>query len=123
MRQRKAVESIENQKHLIIASLYANTNLDSEDNNRSEVIKQVEGHFNKAIRIVYDPDYAKKQEAQIDWNNPFWQAAKRGYQKAWSVRPELRPDADKKKPVRELFEMDDEQLQARKRSKQGIDQL
>lgn len=123
MRQRKAVQSIESQKHQIVAALYSNPNLDDSDNNRPEVIKQVEAHFNEAMRLIYDPDYAKRKQAKIDWTNPFWAAAKRQHEKIWAARPELRPNAEREKKVVQLFDMDKEQVEARKRSRAGIDQL
>jgi hypothetical protein len=62
----------------MIAAFYANTNLDSEENDRPKRIQELEGHFNKAIEIIYN-DGVDPDEKEIDWNNPFWAAARRAY--------------------------------------------
>lgn len=64
----------------MIAALYANTNMDMKENNRSERIKDLETHFNRAIEMIYN-DGRNPDAEEIDWNNPFWAAARRAYQR------------------------------------------
>lgn len=78
MVKREAVKSIENQKHQMIASLHANSVFDESEKGleeRKKRIENIEKHFNTAIELVYDPSLHQEQE--IDWNNPFWAAARR----------------------------------------------
>lgn len=82
MVRREAVKSIETQKLQMISALYANSAFDESEqglNERKKRIKDIEDNFNKAIELVYNPDAHK--ESEIDWNNPFWQAARRAQQR------------------------------------------
>jgi hypothetical protein len=114
MLKRQAVNSIEAQKHQMIAALYANTNWDDEKNDRNQRIKELEEHFKRAIELVYDPSLAEGEE--IDWDNPFWAAAKRAYDKKLArIRGES-PNAQVADVV------DAEVLEARRKAKASIDQ-
>lgn len=82
MVKREAVKSIETQKLHMVASLHANSAFDESEKGlkeRQKRIEDIERHFNKAIEIVYNPELHK--EVEIDWNNPFWAAAKRAQQR------------------------------------------
>jgi len=82
MVKREAVKSIETQKLQMVASLHANSAFDESDaglKERQKRIEDIERHFNKAIELVYNPELHK--EAEIDWDNPFWAAAKRAQQR------------------------------------------
>lgn len=115
MVKRQAVESIERQKIQMIAALYANSAFEDSDDNiqiRAKRISDLEGHFNKAIELVYNPELHKQEE--IDWTNPFWAAAKRSYdRKLEEIRGRQRV-SDVVSP---------EQIEARRESRRKIDQL
>lgn len=116
MLKQEAVKSIESQKHQMISALYANTNWDSEPEKRTERIKELERHFSKAIELVYDPK--DQDEEEPDWNNPFWAAAKRAYDRKLEKLRGERGEGT----VGDVIDMDREQLEARRRSRQNIDQ-
>lgn len=82
MVKREAVKSIETQKLQMVASLYANSAFDESKQGieeRNKRIADMERHFNKAIELIYNPKLHGEDE--IDWNNPFWQAARRAQQR------------------------------------------
>jgi hypothetical protein len=83
--KRQTRESIEAQKHQMIAALYANSAFDENGKDGGEArikrIKSFEEHFNRAIEFVYNPERHARKESDIDWNNPFWAAAKRAQQR------------------------------------------
>lgn len=95
MVKREAVKSVESQKHQMISALYANSAFDKTEKGikvRQDQIKEIESHFNKAIELIYNPELHKEQE--IDWNNPFWAAARRAQQRRLErVRGETVGDA------------------------------
>lgn len=122
MLKREARASIESQKHQMIAALYANSAFDeSKDGTkaRAEQIKQIEKHFNRAIELVYNPDLPSSDEKEIDWENPFWAAAKRAQQK----RQEIVSASLGNSTVQQVLDMDEEQIRAREESRRQIDQL
>jgi hypothetical protein len=118
MVKRQAVEAIETQRIHMIAALYANPNWDDEKSERPKQLRELEQHFNRAVKLIYDPESGKDDEVEIDWDNPFWQAHKRAQDRIYKARPELRD-----KEVGEVIEMDKKQLEARRRSREEIDQL
>lgn len=82
MVKREAVKSIETQKLQMVSALYANSAFDESKQGieeRNKRIADMERHFNKAIELVYNPELHGEDE--IDWNNPFWQAARRAQQR------------------------------------------
>jgi len=116
--QREAVESIESQRTQMIASLFANPNWDGDNaDKRTEQIRTLNEHFNKAIESIYFP---KGAEPDIDWDNPFYAAAKRGLQR---TREKYGIDGKSMGEVIEMTTaMDQEQIRARIESRQAIDQ-
>lgn len=84
MVKREARADMTAQKNLMISSLYANSLFDESEENvkaRTERIKSIEKHFNRAITLVYDPHAFDHETAEIDWDNPFWQAARRSIER------------------------------------------
>jgi hypothetical protein len=82
MVKREAVKGVENQKLHMISALYANSAFDESEAGIKERAKRIEGideHFNRAIEMIYDPTLGEGKE--IDWENPFWQAARRAQQR------------------------------------------
>jgi hypothetical protein len=122
MVKRQAVASIESQKYQMIAALYANSAFDESEEGikaRAERIKGLEEHFTKAIELVYHPELHRDETPEIDWDNPFWAAAKRAQQR----RMERFAGENDGTTVGQVVEMDKEQLEARQRSRRSIDQL
>lgn len=112
--QRKAVESIEFQRVQLIASTFSNPNWDSEKSDRAERLRELNEHFNKAVELVY---YPEGNEPEIDWDNPFYAAAKRGLEKTrakYAVTGQM--------PIDNVVEISPEQVRARKESREAIDQ-
>lgn len=114
---RQARDSIEEQRLAIVAALYSNPNWDDEQNERPARLKELNDHFNRAIEALYNPDLAKEDEHEIDWDNPFWAATKRGLEKTMALLPQQQEASN----VRQLF--DEEQTKAREKSRKEIDQL
>lgn len=100
------------------AALFSNPTWDSEGNDRQARIRELNDQFNEAIELVYDPH---AHDNDIDWNNPFYAAAKRGLERtrekyAWAI--------DGEQPIGDIIEpMDKEQLQARVAARKSIDQV
>lgn len=116
--QREAIMSIESQRTQMITALFANPNWDGENaTKRTEHIRELNLHFNKAIELVY---YPEGKEVDIDWSNPFYAAAKRGIEK---TRQKYGISGKSMGEVIEMTtEMDQEQIRARIESRKSIDQ-
>lgn len=99
------------------SALFSNPNWDDEKNNREERLKALDKSFNEAIELVYG---IRRRERDVDWNNPFYAAAKRGLERtrekySWALEG---------KTMNEVVpEMSQEQLRAREESRRAIDQL
>jgi hypothetical protein len=116
--RREAVESIESQRTQMIAALFANPNWDGDNaEKRTQQIQTLNEHFNKAIESIYFP---KGVEPDIDWDNPFYAAAKRGLEKTrqkYGITGKSMGEV-----VQMTTQMDQEQIRARIESRQSIDQ-
>lgn len=119
MVKRQAVEAIERQKISMIAALFTNPNWDEKENDRPGRLKEIEAQYSEAMELVYDPKAKKKGEQEIDWTNPFWKAAARAHDKNLVMLEDYR----RQRTVRDVIEMSDEQLEARRKSRAEIDQL
>jgi hypothetical protein len=122
MVKREARQAIETQKMHMIASLYANSAFDESEEGlkaRKERIDALEESYDKAITLVYDPTAYDHEKGDIDWDNPFWKAAQRAKQQREALVANVHGDAT----VQEAVEMDQDQLEARMKSRQGYDQL
>jgi hypothetical protein len=113
--QREAVESIERQRSTMIAALFSNPTWDDEKNDRTTRIQELNRQFNDAIELVYNP----RPKHDVDWQNPFYAAAKRGLQKtrekyAWAI--------DGKEMQEAMSPSDQEQLRVREEGRRAIDQ-
>lgn len=120
--QREAKESIERQRIHMISALYANTNWDQKDADREARLKDLNDHFNEAIEYVYFPE--RRKGPDIDWDNPFYAAAKRGLAR---TRAMLGLDSeDANQSVQDVVDL---QAERERRDRQvadsikGIDQL
>lgn len=115
--QREAQENIEQQRLLMVAAMFSNPNWDGEHaNKRSDVIRDLNRHFDAAIEEIYDP----KPEPEIDWSNPFYSAALRGLER---TRRKYQLDGAGGAALKAARERDEEQMQAREKSRKEIDQL
>lgn len=75
----------------MINSIFSNPTWDDPKNNKEERIKEINDNFDKAIDLVRNP--SKYKEKEINWNDPWWAAAKRGLNKtrvAYGLDPEGR---------------------------------
>jgi hypothetical protein len=122
MVQREARQQMEAQRDQLIAALYANSNYGGEEGGqlRADAIKGLEEHFAKAITTIYYPNAYKSQE--IDWNNPFWQAAKRSQERLKKIMDALEGQAPQQ-TMQDAVEMSKEQIEARTAGRQAIDQI
>ena len=114
--QQDAVANIERQRSDMICALFANPTWDDEKNDRQERIRELNIQFNTAVELVYNP---RANEPDIDWDNPFYAAAKRGLEKTrqkyeWAIQGKTWKEA--------ISPKDEEQIRARLDSRKQIDQ-
>ena len=86
MVKREAKDAIETQKMHMVAALYANSAFDESTEGlkaRTERIETLEEAFDKAITLIYNPDAYEAEKPDVDWENPFWAAAKRASSVLW----------------------------------------
>lgn len=119
MVKRQAAESMTRQKEAMMAALYSNPNWDQKDAKRPEQIKEIEKFYSRAIELIYHPERAQEEGEEPDWNNPFWAAAKRSYDRML----ELKKSQQAGTIGQAVPEFDKEQLQARESSRKQIDQV
>lgn len=79
MLKRELVDELRQRKNAMIASLWANPSWDGEEADRPGVIEQIEEDFDGAVAQVYGAP--GQDEEDIDWEDPFFAAAKRGLDK------------------------------------------
>jgi hypothetical protein len=85
----------------MVNAIFANPNWDDEKNDRTSRIRELNDNFDQAIALVRNPDSQK--EAEIDWNDPWWRAHKRNFEKT-RVMYGLEPEG---KTMGELVELDE----------------
>lgn len=119
--QREAVAAIEQQRIHMTAALFANPNWDGENSEkRTQQIQAWTEHFNRAVELVY---YPEDREPEIDWDNPFYAAAKRGLE-----RTRLKYGLGGDQPMGEVIEQttteeDQARIRARLQARRDIDQV
>jgi hypothetical protein len=125
MVRRHAIKSMEEQRSRIVAALYSNPNWDQKEANRGDIIKQISAQFNEAMELVYSSkeEVRRRKEADIDWNNPFWQAAKRAQDRLKQRFGLAESTQEDREQVAALTEDQLAQLEVRNRSRREIDQL
>lgn len=102
----------------MIAALFSNPNWDDEKSHREERIKTLNEQYDEAITLVYYPELREGEE--IDWDNPFWSAAKRGIEKTRAKHDYVLQG----KKLADVIDIKDaDQLRAREASRRDIDQL
>lgn len=80
--KRKIADELAERKRLEMAALWSNPNLDNDDQPqaRSNALTQLEENYDQAITLLYTPASERKL-VEIDEDDPFWKAAKRGMEK------------------------------------------
>lgn len=76
--RRKLIEEWEHKKVLHITAMYANTNMDMEENNRPEKIKLTEESYDYVIETIRGNITPEKQREMTEQEHDFMDAAKRG---------------------------------------------
>ena len=79
------MEALEKRKDGMIAALWANSNYDDDKGTRRNAIEEIEGNFEEAVRTIMT-GRPEEEEAEIDKDNPFFQAAERGLAKLEAPR-------------------------------------
>lgn len=121
MVKREARTAIETQKMHMVAALYANSAFDESNEGlkaRSERIDTLEEAFDKAITLIYNPHAYDKETPEIDWDNPFWAAAKRAQQR----RESLLGQVGSEETVQQAVELDAKRVEIRQKAHQEFDQ-
>lgn len=88
---REAIARLDRQRDAIIAALHANSVYDEHaEAKREEAVQNVETHFDEVIVFLKARARGEKtpeEEADdYDESNPFWAAAKRGYERQMAPR-------------------------------------
>jgi hypothetical protein len=119
MLKRQAVESIEAQKHAMVAAMYANGNMDGDD--ISKAVESVEEHFQKTVKAIYGPPVQQqiRDKREPDWDNPFWAAAKRSYEKQHESMHRLRGGADESMSVEDVVALEERRAMKLREVDQG----
>lgn len=82
MLKRELVADLDKRKSALVGALWANSNWDGEEADRGAAIDNLEKSYEKSVGIVYGYIEADEpDEDDIDWEDPFFAAAKRGLQK------------------------------------------
>lgn len=107
---------------MIIAAFYANSNYSGEEGgqHRADSIKSIDRHFNDAITVIYYPNAFKKKD--IDWEDPFWAAAKRSRERLTEFVGAMEGTSPTE-TMEEATGMSKEQMEARRDSRRSIDQI
>jgi DNA polymerase III delta prime subunit len=114
--RREGIQAIELQRSNMIAAVFTNPTWDDPKNDRQAYLEELHNNFNRAIEIL---SYGDKREPEIDWDNPFYAAARRNLEK---TRQKISVKLEGK-PMKDHIDMSEERLEARLQSRKGIDQL
>jgi hypothetical protein len=81
--KRQIIDELTTRKIAMINALYSNSNYDGQENNekRDRIIQTLEDQFNESVAILYGVKQTAKDKDEIDENNPFFQAMKRGLER------------------------------------------
>jgi hypothetical protein len=85
MIRRKARETLERKRDLMVAALWANSNYDQPEVDRAEIIGTIEARYAAVINSIYDgspvePSGLPSTE-EIEPGNPFFDAMRRGLER------------------------------------------
>jgi len=80
--KRKVADELSHRRALETAALWGNTNLDTEENEnaRQTLMQSIDTSYSTAIKMVYGEE-VDLPEKEVDWDDPWWAAAKRGMEK------------------------------------------
>lgn len=103
----------------MISAAYANPTWNEKGNTdkMGAYLQGLNDHFDKAIEMV---DYPEGIEPEVNWKNPFYAAAKRGLEKS---RQKYAKMLEGKTLGEVVSPKDKEQMEARERGRQAIDQM
>jgi hypothetical protein len=112
----------------MISALFTNPNWDSKENDRPGRIKELNGHYNRAIELVYNPDIDDDDEP--DWDNPFWQGHLRSIARTRTRWGLAEPNGTMRDVIEaeghdvdEVLQLEREVSSQRHRMRQDVDQL
>lgn len=84
--KRQLIESLETRKDRMIAALWSNSNWDDDKGSRKDAIEEIEENFEEATEMILLGIGPQEEEVEIDEDNPFFAAAKRGVEKIQAPR-------------------------------------
>lgn len=91
MLKRELVADLDNRKMALVSALWANSNWDGEEADRQGAIKNLEESYENSLAIIYG--YAEeKSDDDVDWDDPFFAAAKRGMQSTGLMKSDSSDD-------------------------------
>lgn len=117
MLKRQAVESMEAQKHAMVAAMYANGNMDGDD--ITKAVESVEEHYKKTVQAIYGAPKQPVREREPDWSNPFWASAKRSYDRQREAMGSLRGRGRAGMTVEDVVALEEKRAQRMKEIDQG----
>lgn len=82
--KRKVADDLNQRRIVEVAAMWGNANMDmveDDPNIRSNMQRELEINYNTAIAALYGEKIEANKEDEIDYNNPFWAAMKRGIEK------------------------------------------
>jgi hypothetical protein len=80
--KRKVADELSHRRSLEIAALWSNTNLDTKENEgkRQQISESIDSNYGNAIAKLYG-EIIESEEMEIDEDDPFFQAMRRGMEK------------------------------------------
>lgn len=89
--RRRSAERIERQEDAHVAALYANTNMDNPDNNRDQIVRQIQSFYNSLRRQVLGDSQAEVEAPPDPQAEAFFRSSRRN--QAMFESPELPGEA------------------------------
>lgn len=89
--KRKVAEELSQRRALEMSALWGNSNYDSKEQPeiRQKLMEMVDEQYSTALRSLYEGNLETKQEEDIDWDDPFFAASKRGIEKRKLPDPKI----------------------------------
>lgn len=88
--KRKIAEELSQRRALEIAALWGNSNYDNSEHPeiRQNLMQQVDEQYSSALQALYEGTIDNGEE-EIDWDDPFFAASKRGIEKRKLPDPKI----------------------------------
>jgi hypothetical protein len=103
--RRQLIENLERRKDMMIAALWSNSGFEGNEGGqaRNRAIADIESNYEEAVYAILSGVKPGEAEEEVDEQNPFWQAAKKGQEE---IQAPINGDGTVREAVESEYEID-----------------